>query len=227
MCPPDLTKDVMMKPLLPRLLSLSSVATLACWSFTGCGATSTQAHRASIDEHERAADRNEAMAAEYEIRSEGAEGAIGDHSGHVDLWMLALSARRHAEAHRRAAELLAESEDPHACVGVPRAALTECPLEPYAVSDYTETEDGVIVTYSDVEADNLRQHVRCHVAHADMTSEPHDGASACPLVGDVVVTVEEHPGGTRLTVTAESSDERERLRGLYRATDSHELHGHK
>ena len=192
---------------------------------SACGATSTRPHGASISEHERAARINEAAATEYEIQADTAIG--GEQGEYQRLWSLARSAERHAEAHRLAAATLRGSEDPAACVDVPYEVTASCPLAAHPVLAYEETDDGVRVVYGGADAAVLGQHVRCHVAHAEMAADQHPEAGSCPLVGDVDVEVDEHPDGAVLVISAESSAEAERLRGIYEAGDDHADHGHK
>lgn len=143
------------------------------------------------------------------------------------LWSLSRQHLRHADAHRRAAQVLRDSEDPRACDHVgDREVTSSCPLATYEVGDYAETSEGVEVVYVGAEAALLQSHVRCHLAHARMVSDEHPDAEQCPLLGTgTVITVEEHPDGALLLLRTDDPAEGERLHGLYDQGASG--HGHR
>lgn len=183
-----------------------------------CGATSTQPHGATLEEHERAARIEEQAAEDNAIQATTYIGL--DQEAYIRNWSLAQRHRVHAEEHRAAADALRDSDDPRACDGVPQAVTTECPLAAYQVADYSETESGVRVVYAGADAALLRQHVRCHLAHASMAHRAHDGADRCPLIGVAsTVDIAPDPLGAVLTIRSDDPDEVARLRGLYVETD--------
>lgn len=205
-----------------KALSMAMITALALFGL-GCGGTSdsTRPHAASVDGHHQMADQHERMADYYEDQADQAVATAPDQYG--QLWSLSRTHRDHVERHRDAARTLAASADPDACVGVALEHTETCPLAEYEVMAFEAVDGGVEVLYGGADADTLRSHIRCHLAHAEMMGEHHDDAPMCPLLGEAIdVDVQPDPAGGRVTITSTSEAEQQRLRGLYEESDGTE-----
>ncbi|MCB9540061.1 MAG: hypothetical protein H6704_27930 [Myxococcales bacterium] len=185
-------------------------ASLALFSW-GCGGADTRPEAMSAPDHDEAAERTENEARLRDLPP------IETDVGRVSMPRFGSQAGllAHAEAHRAAARTLRANEA-LVCEAVAEPDRAVCPLMEPGIVDVEYRDDGVAVTYTNIESGELERRVRCH--HAYGARVGREGMDGCPLYQrDLAIEVVPSPDGAAvvLHLTSDDRDVARRLHAIY------------